>query len=119
MSERKKPKKRGSKKASQKNAGKKRRRRPGSQKSWRETLAPAWEYFKAGFAAGVDIAKVDIANSKLGEFVFDDREWASGARYAEALQILADRAARYLGRVSTGEDPVEALGGGPPEPGKN
>lgn len=114
----KKPKKVTPKKASPKSTGKKRRHRPGSQKSWRETLAPAWEYFKSGFAAGVDIANPKPGDGH-GGYVFDGREWASGARYAEALQILADRAARYLSRVSAGEDPVDALGGGPPEPGKN
>lgn len=105
------------KKVTPKNAGKK-RRRPGSQKSWRETWAPAWEALKAGFATGVDAANPKVGDG-AGGYAFDDREWASGARYAEALQVIADRAARYLGRVSAGEDPVDALGGGPPEPGKN
>jgi len=100
----------------EKKGGKKRRRRASSaaKHDWGSWFKNQWEGFKAGVAAGVD-----LSSPKPGQHAFDDREWASGARYAEALQVIADRAARYLGRVSAGEDPVDALGGGPPAPGKN
>lgn len=113
MSER---KKKPAKKDSAAKRGRKRRRRAGSaaRSDWGSWFKDQWDGFKAGVAAGVN-----LTNPKPGEIAFDDRAWADGARYAEALQVIADRAARYLGRVSAGEDPVEALGGVAPRPGKN
>ncbi len=96
-------------------AGRKRRRRPesGSRPDWLTWWKGQWDKFKKGVAVGVD-----LANPGPG-VAFDDREWHVGARYAEALDIIADRASKYLGRVSAGEDPVEALGDKKPAPGKN
>lgn len=90
----------------------KRRRRAGTNRTswWKDQ----WAGFKKGLAAGID------ATTPEKGMGFDDREWVKGARYAEAAEIIARRAAKFFGDVMSGVDPVEALGlHKPPEPGKN